>query len=152
VEACLVPLLDPKEIELLHPKLDHHEAAVRKVARLPWLEAFAVLKECVRRDDPEGDVPYTRVLADLEEPLPFARAWWDHMCEAHLTLQPMGVIVFAVAAYAVSVSYALLGNHGEARRWAKVGAETTEFEPRVGLSLVVYVRAVKLLSPLLRKV
>ena len=44
-----------------------------------------------------------------------------------------------------------LGDHAEARRWARVGAETTEFSGRPGLSLVVYVRAARLLAPLLRR-
>jgi hypothetical protein len=152
VDACLVPLLDPKEIELLHPQLDHHEAAVREVVRLAWLEALAILKRRVERQDPEGDVPFTTYLNRMEYPLPFARGWWDHLCEAHYELLPLSITTFAVSAYAVAAGHALMGEHVEARRWARVGAETTEFEDRSGLSLVVYVRASKLLAPLLHRI
>ncbi len=94
-------------------------------------------------------MPFTTYLNRMEYPLPFARAWWDHLCEAHLALHPLSITAFAVSAYAVATSYAIRAEHVDARQWARVASETTEFEGPS--SVVVYERAVKLLAPLLRR-
>jgi hypothetical protein len=63
----------------------------------------------------------------------------------------VSTLVEAVAAYAVAAFEHLRARHHEVERWSMTAAMQTDFEPGVGLGAIAYVRAARLLEPVLRR-
>ena len=169
MERVLVPLVGP-EASVMRPQVPaRHAALVAQIEGLPWRTnpagatdaACTVLVATIDVTDREGDVPWGRALVRLADhpriASKLARAWWGHWAGVHLdTLRPVAMDVLAMAAYAMAVTDGLLLIDREARAydvfvWAETAAKLTEFERRVGLDLVLVVRAARLFQPLLKQ-
>jgi hypothetical protein len=158
IETALLRLVDPTEAVVMRPCLHaRHDAVVVAVGSMSRTDprggadaAYAILVAAVDLADPEGDVPFCRLLCAgplLDHPelgARLSRRWWDHQCDAHLNLRPLSAAAFAVSAYGVAAFMGLVGGRdAELRAWLQTAAETTEFEGPPGVVLVV--RAARLL-------
>lgn len=148
VERCLVPLLDPKELALMHPQIAaHHVAVVREVERLPWLEepevaadiACETLRDAVDPGDEAGDVPWVSAirLAPVKTGRRIVLYWFAVHGGARYKERLFSCSVDAVASYAVGVFEWLHGREREAHLWYVYASYRCEGS----LALVTYVRA-----------
>jgi hypothetical protein len=140
--------------------MHHHEAAVREVERLPWLVApelsadiaCEILRVAIDPKDDAGDVPWCRALGLVQDShvgLHLARQWFGYHAGARYDEgRVVSTSVEAVSVYAVAAFEWLTGNVYDARLWYAWAGSMTE-EGRPGLDLAIYVRAVRLLHPIL---
>ncbi len=164
----VAPLLDPQERQLLDPELrPEHRVVVDQIEALPWGDpsssvehAFAILKGAtvpggpIDPNDDHGDVPWCRMLVRLID-VPTvgtraARQWFVHLWRLRTEDVLVSSVVEAVAAYAVAVFEHRRGRAHEAERWSMTAGFQTDFEPRAALGVVAFVRAARLLEPVLR--
>jgi hypothetical protein len=165
---ALEPLVRPEERRLLEPVLRREHAGLAdELHALPWDRPEAAveqgLKILMRETRPCGvldpsvddaDIPWCIVLVLLAEaPLlgsRTARRWFSHLYRLQLGEDaPVSVVVEATAAYAVAAFELLVGRHHEAARWAETASIVSEHDDRPMIGLIAYVRAVRLLKPLL---
>jgi hypothetical protein len=169
IERVVIPLVGP-EAGVMRPQVrERHAELVARIEDLAWRTdpagasdaASPLLIDAVPVTDREGDVPWSRALVRLADhpriASKLARSWWGHWTGVHLdTLRPVALDVLAVAAYAMAVTDGLLLIEREARAydvfvWAETASKLTEFERRLGLDLVLVVRAARLFQPFLAR-
>jgi hypothetical protein len=160
-------LLGPDATALLdiepRPEHQHIIASVEQVldgpGELPGLveHAEATLRSaCISGGalhplDDRADVPWCFLLRHLgDEPQlgsAVARRWVRQLIRLQQDDQPVSPVMEGVAAYGVAKFERQLVRPWEYERWMEMAANATDHEPdRPGLSLVVVVRAVRLLA------
>jgi hypothetical protein len=167
---ALAPLVRAEDRHLLEPRLRHaHEGLVGELRDLHWAHPEVavehalevLLRETVPNGaidpgDDEADVPWCLVLVRLVE-VPHlgahaARRWFGHLYRMQFEDGlHVSALVEATAAYAVAAFEMLLGRHHEAARWMRTAEVVCEHDERPMIGLITYLRAARLLEPLLRR-
>ena len=141
---------------------DRHRATIREVERLPWIirpsfsveAAYEILKDAVDPRDDTGDVPWCRALCLVHDPqvgLRLARQWFSyHHGASYDEGRDVSTSVEAVAVYSVALFELLTGRTYDAKLWYVWAGSMTE-EGRLAVPLISYVRAVRLLQPVLAR-
>jgi hypothetical protein len=160
-------LLDAHEVHQLEPQLrPEHQPVVDQLDALNWVDralvidqALAILKiatvpgGAIDPNDDHSDVPWCMMLTRLADvPVPGARAarqWFTHLHHLRTEDVLVSTMTEAVAAYAVAAYEHLRGRAHEVERWSLTAGLMTDFDERVGRGAVAYVRAARLLQPLL---
>ena len=163
VERVLLPLLDARQARLLRPHArPAHLGVITRIDELPWQDdppaaadaAHGLLLSAVDPADDEGDVPWAHALVRLQESptvgSQLGRRWFTHLYSLRFDDHRVSEVQEAVACYSVAAHERLLGRHDEATRWLRTAALMTDYEDRPMLGLVVFVRAARLLGPLVR--
>ncbi len=163
VERVLLPVLDARQARLLRPHArPAYLALITEIDGLPWQgdppaaadAACRLLVSAVDPADDEGDVPWAHALVWLVE-MPrvgsrLGRRWFTTLYRVRFEDHRVSEVQEAVACYSVAAHERLLGRHDEATRWLRTAALMTDYEDRPMLGLVVFVRAARLLGPLVR--
>ena len=164
VERVLLPLLDAEEARLLRPHArPAHLAVITEIDGLPWQgdppaaadAAHGLLLSAVDPADDEGDVPWAHALTQLPTSptvgSQLGRRWFTYLYSLRFDDRRVSEVQEAVAALSIAAHERLLGHQHEAVWWARTAALMTDYEDgRPMLGLVVFVRAARLLGPLVR--
>ena len=163
VERVLLPVLDARQARLIRPRVrpaDH--GVITEIDGLPWQgdppaaadAAHGLLLSAVDPADDEGDVPWAHALVSLVETprigSQLGRRWYTTLYSLRFEDHRVSEVQEAVAAYSIAAHERLLGHEHEAAWWARTAALMTDYEGRPMLGLVVFVRAARLLGPLVR--
>jgi hypothetical protein len=156
LDRLLPPLLDPEVAELLDvsPRAEHL-GIIADIGTVNISGVISTLTASVGKggticpSDDRGDVPWCRGLrrfeADPRAALRAARTWFGLLEQARWDGLPVSVVQESVAAYAVSFFEHKSGWPARAAMWFDLAGGLTEGDPRIGIGLVAYARARKLL-------